>query len=153
MGNVVKALFQPNKQTQDILLRLSVWQSTVPADATVSWLEVQQATGIPMSNANRALVRLAFKRAHRYWTAIKGVGFRAGGPKTAMEIEHSKLRRVTSAVDAATSAAADLSAQYLDQMSAEDQRRMTEAAAFLGAINLSRSIAKMEVRKLSKPKP
>jgi hypothetical protein len=72
--------------------------------------------------------------------------------RQAMEIEHSKMRRVTSAVDAAASAAADLSAQYLDQMSAEDQRRMTAAAAFLGAVNLSRSIAKMEVRKLSQPK-
>lgn len=131
------------KQLQ--LLKAHVDQQ--PDGATVSWLEIEQATGVEMTNAGKALYRRACRVCRREYGTIRGSGLRFSAADTAVDLIHHKIRKIGRASNRAAKTTNTLVVRHKSEMSPRDVQYSTMAMAALGAM---KAIARGETVKLLK---
>jgi len=112
-----------------------------PDGSTVSWLEIEKATGISMRTGGpgREWTRRALRKIRRPYEAVRGNGVRLSAPTTALTISGHKFVRIDGAVRIAERVNRQLSERHLDKMTGEEQRTLIAYGALFGTI---RAVAK-----------
>lgn len=138
------ARFAPNEKRRAELARLVEYGSTLAHGARVSWLEVEQATGVSMrDDYGRDLFREAVReKLKRRYVALPGFGIEMSSPENANEIASREIQQIGSAVDRAGKTTGLLIEQHLDKMQQDQQARLLQKQAFLATIALSGNLSK-----------
>ena len=129
-------MFKSNQKTQAEIQTLAKYFETRADGDTVTWVEVETATGLSMavSGHGRQNVRRALRVLKRPYETLVATGVRLSAPASAMTIVRGRFARIDGAVRVADRTQRQLQERHLEQMAADDQRRMLIAAGFFGAI-------------------
>ncbi len=116
---------------------------TIAPGARVSWLEIEEATGLSMkTHAARNLVRLACRKAARQYCPLPGLGLEFSSVDNANEIAQKAVGAVATAVVRGAHKVANLCEQHLDQMTPDQARMLTSKQAFLSSVAVSTQLAR-----------
>lgn len=129
-------MFKSNAKTQEEIQTLVTYFEGMPDGEEILWIRIEADTHLSMDvrGPGRANARRALRLLKRPYEAIVGSGIRLSAPDSAMTIVRSRFVRIDGAVKVADRTQRELSTRHLEQMHADDKRRMLVAAGFFGAI-------------------
>jgi hypothetical protein len=134
--------FTPNEQRRADLEKLRDRVLTLSDGEIVSWLELEQSTGVKMDDRGRDLFRLACSRLKRPYKANPGNGVEMSSSTNALDIVADKTKRVTSALETARETTDQVAGRHLDQMDGEARKKIEHHRAVFATIGLSSSLSK-----------
>lgn len=106
-------------------------------DAQISYLEIEDATGIPMDKKGKGYLRNAAKYCGVEYSAVPKYGIEIAGPNNGNQIIGGRLARIDSATRRAEMATKNISKRYIKDMSEEDQKTILFLGSVFGAIRAS----------------
>jgi hypothetical protein len=129
-------MFQSIPDVQAAIERIAKVLDTHKDGDEVTWVDLAKASGVPMSvkGPGRGYARRALRKLRRPYEPLRAVGIRLSAPGTAMSIVRGRVVRIDGAVQIADRTQRQLQERHLEQMNAEEQRKMLLAAGFFGAI-------------------
>lgn len=134
-------------QVSEDTLKLQAFIEQQEHGATLSYLEIEQATGVRMDTHGKAHLRQATKRSKREYSPIRGAGIRLASAESCMPILGGRITRIDRAVRRADKSQKLLQEQFFASLSAEDQRKILFAGAVFGAIRLAADQGKQLYKK------
>lgn len=134
--------FDPNEQRRADLKRLRAFVDTLGDGARVSYVEIEQATGVKMDDRGRKLMQLTLKRARRPPVTLPGHGYEMSSPANALEIVGAKSRRLVGALKIAQETTEHVAGRHLEEMSQEHRGKLQHHQAVFATLSLSASLAK-----------
>ena len=134
--------FTPNPQRQERLAKLRDFVDALIDGRRVSWLEVEQATGIKMDPAGQALIRLTLKRQRRPYLSLVGLGFEVSSAHNGVPIVEAKTRRFVSALAVARETTEQVSGRHINEMTQPNKNKLLHHQAVFSTLELSASLAK-----------
>ncbi len=140
--NVRPLRFSPNGDRQRNIDSITRWFAGLGDGARVSWLEVEQKTGVKMTPAGRNLVRLVAKRLHRPYRSMPGLGFETSSADNGLDIVAIKTSRAIHAISVTKRTTDTVAARHLDQMTQEARNRLLQTQATFATLQLTASLAK-----------
>lgn len=107
-------------------------------DGTVlTYTELQQETGVPMSTSGKNKLRTAMKRARREYSPIRGTGIRLASADTALSLVSNRLVSINNATKRGDKTTKLMHEQFFASLGAEEQRQILFAGAVFGAIRIA----------------
>jgi len=103
-------------------------------DTKISYLEIEDATGVPMDNKGRGYLRNAARYCGVEYSAVPKYGIEIAGPNNGTEIIGGRLARIDAATRRAEIATKNISKRHLAAMSNEDQKAIVFLGSVFGAI-------------------
>jgi len=132
--------FAPNPKRRENLVALRKFVHEQEAGARVSWVEVEQATGVDMQHQlSRNLFRSACHREKRGYIALPGGGVEFSSSTNAVECVTRYAIRVNGAIASAAEKSAYVVERHAREMSGDAERELLRNASLLA---LLASIAK-----------
>lgn len=128
---------QSNAERRKKLETLSKFFETKKHGEVVTWLDIEQATGVPMhpsANPNRSLAREALDRMKWPYDTIWGAGFRLSSADIASEIVDNKFGRVMRATKRVGRTADQLNERHNAEFSYSQRMDLAGKIATMGAI-------------------
>lgn len=126
---------EPNMQRREDLDKLLKFIAKTEDGATVSWLEIEQETGVSMrSDKGRDLFRHAMHKSRREYLPLPGSGVRFSDPKNALEIVRLRDSRISGAVKRSSKASSHVKRRHVDALSAEDRSEFLMRESLRGAL-------------------
>lgn len=135
-------MFEPNEERRANLAALMAFVATLKDGVCVSWVEVEQATGIKMNDYGRDLVRVALARSKRPKLPLPGEGFETSSAENGLEIVQRAGRAIVSALGRARETTEQVVGLHIKEMTQERRNRLTQQQAVLATLELSASLAK-----------
>ncbi len=128
--------FKSIPEVEAAITRIAEALSKRDDGAEIMWEDIEVSTGIKMhvKGPGRGYVRRALRKLRRPYEPVYGKGIRLSAPGSAMTIVRGRIVRIGGAVRVAERTQRQLQERHLEQMSAEEQRKMLMAAGFFGAI-------------------
>jgi hypothetical protein len=102
--------------------------------ATLSWLEIEQKTGVKMNYRGKDLVRRVIRRADRAHASIPGSGIRLSCPESSVEIVENAVHRIVGAMGTASRTTRVVLDRHGKDMSDEDRQKLIRVHGTLGAV-------------------
>ena len=131
-----------NPETVERQTKIRVWLESQADGATLTWLDIEKHTGIPMRATpvkgvrGRDLVRGVLKRMRRTYESIPSVGIRLSAPETSVSITQEKVARVLSGIRAVSHSASVNLERHGEQMSGTDRDKLTRTSATFDTIKM-----------------
>ena len=137
-------VIQPNEQRRAWLKALREHITTLADGTRVSWVELEQKTGVPCGpkSPGRGLFRIAVKRCGRRYEPLHGDGFEMSAPSNANDIVDRAVRRVGTHLTLAKDTTEIIAGRHLDEMSGDNRKRIEHQRAALSTIGLSATLAR-----------
>ena len=107
------------------------------AGQIISYDEITDATDVPMNVKGKGYLRNAARYCGVEFSTIPKQGIEIAGPDNSAEIMGGRLARIDSATRRSETAAKNISARYLEDMSDHDKSSITMLVSILGAIRAS----------------
>lgn len=138
---------KPNEQKREWLRVLRAYLTGLADGTRVSWVELEQQTGVPCSSraVGRSLFRTACKRVGRRYEPLHGSGFEMSSAVTANSIVDRTIRKVAGDIARARGTTEIIAARHLDDLKGDDRRRIEHQRAALATIGLSAELARREL--------
>lgn len=115
-------------------LKLEQYVSQHEHGAVMGWVQVEHETGVRMDFTGKQRLRQAVKNQDREYEAIRAYGIRLADKHSVMPILSTCFKRIGKAVKRTARAHKNLERDFYDALPKEDQQRMRQTAAYLGAI-------------------
>lgn len=125
------------KSTQENQKARAVLQSYFERQAdgeTLSWLDIEQATGVKMDPPGRNRVRVVLNSLKRPFESIRGSGIRLSSPNTINTIVAGRGKSVGNAIKRWSKTIKHGTVRHLSAMEGDDKDRLINAASFAGAL-------------------
>lgn len=106
-------------------------------DTQISYLEIEDATGIPMDLKGKGYLRNAAKYCGVEYSAVPKYGIEIAGPNNGTQIIGGRLARIDAATRRAETATKNISKRYLHDMDDESQKTILFLGSVFGAIRSS----------------
>ena len=106
-------------------------------DQRISYLEIEDATGVKMDLRGKGYLRNAAKYSGVEYSAIPKYGIEIAGPNNGTQIIGGRLARIDAATRRAETATKNINRRYLGDMSQEDQKTILFLGSVFGAIRAS----------------
>lgn len=137
-------VFKPNEERRERIKVLRDFIGKQSDGAKLSWLEVEQATGISMGSRSggRDLLREALARIDRAYLPLHGDGVELSSPQNGVVIVCESLRKSVRSLRRTRKKTDLVTERHLDQMSQENRNKMLRAQAILGTTELVRGLQK-----------
>jgi hypothetical protein len=136
-------MFEPNEQRRKDFAALLAYAATLKDGQRLSWLEIQQATGIDMNGRRgRDLFRKAASRAKRPYHPLPGLGVEMSSTENHGEIvsrRHDDVRRAVNRAKQTTTVIID---RHLDAPPQQQQVRLLASQAAIDTLMMSPGLAK-----------
>lgn len=126
--------FTPNPQKAFDKSLLREFLGELKNGARVSWVEIEQGTGIKMDRRGQPLVRAVLKETGREYLALPGHGIEMSSPDNALDIVAGRLRRVDNALSVATKVTANVVSQHLEAMPSDRRQEILRTQALLSTL-------------------
>lgn len=104
------------------------------AGQSISFEQIAYDTGIDMDAKGKTRLRNAAKYAGVEYAGVKNYGITLAGAKNGTTIIGGRLARIDSSVRRAEKATKNISRRYLQEMNAEDQKKVVFLGSVFGAI-------------------
>uniref|UniRef100_A0A6M3L492 Uncharacterized protein n=1 Tax=viral metagenome TaxID=1070528 RepID=A0A6M3L492_9ZZZZ len=124
-------------------LKLQQYITTQEDGTELSYLEIEQATGIDMNERGKQILRRGIKRARREYSTIRGYGIKLACPETTLPILSGKIIKIDRCVKRAEKTHHTLQEQFFSQLSPEEQKQILFAGAVFGAIRIAAENGKL----------
>ena len=143
--------FEPNMKRRANLVKLREYVASAAAGARVSWVEVEQATGVEMRDQlSRNLFRSACHREKRGYIALPGGGVEFSSASNALECVGRYFTRVNGAIQSAAEKSGYVVERHASEITGDAGRELLRRAAL---ISLLANIAKPKSDAMARPKP
>lgn len=143
MGTVQRIeRFKPSPEKDHARSALRTFLTTLEDGRRLSWLEIEQATGISMDSGGRALFRVVCGRAGRYYRAILGEGIEMSSHSNTVEIVAGKTRRAVNGMRRAEVTTSGLLARHGDEMTQADRNAIVFHKSLFASLDLASSLTK-----------
>lgn len=106
-------------------------------DTRISYLEIEEVTGVVMDRKGKGYLRNAAKYSGVEYSAIPKYGIEIAGPNNGTQIIGGRLARIDAATRRAELATKNISMRYLGEMSREDKNTVLFLGSVFGAIRAS----------------
>lgn len=103
----------------------------------LSYAEIETNTGVKMDNTGKSYLRSACRKLRREYSAIHGIGIELASAKTATGIVVTRLVRIDKAVKRAEKTVNNVTVDFYDQFSPQEQKQINFLGAVFGAIRVS----------------
>ena len=143
--------FKPNLERQERARKVREFLEPQPNGARLSWLEIEQATGVSMNIASdgRDLVREGLDRLRRTYIKVQGLGIELSSKENATQIGDEASERVAEQMRLSQRKIDRTLARHEGELSAGGKAKLARQSAVLGTYRLA---AAVERRQLG-PKP
>jgi hypothetical protein len=130
--------FESSPERQVQMTKLAEYFGKQPDGEELSWLRIESETGISMKprGHGRPLVWKTLRRINRPYEAVIGEAIRLSAPNTALTIVRNRFIRIDGAVRNADKTQRILQDRHLNQMTADEQRKMIISASFFATIRM-----------------
>jgi hypothetical protein len=137
-------IIKPNEQRRAWIKTLTAYVTTLKDGARVSWVELEQATGVPCGprSSGRGLFRLVCKRIGRRYEPLHGDGFEMSAPTNANSIVDRALSKVGKHITIARDTTEIVVGRHIDEMQGDARKRLEHQRAALATIGLSATLAR-----------
>lgn len=103
-------------------------------DQKISYMDIEDATGIPMDMKGKGYLRNAAKYSGVEYSAVPKYGIEIAGPNNGNQIIGGRLARIDAATRRAETATKNISRRFLRDMSEDDQKTVILLGSIFGAI-------------------
>ena len=143
--------FKPNLERQERARKVREFLEPQSNGARLSWLEIEQATGVSMNIASdgRDLVREGLDRLRRTYIKVQGLGIELSSKENATQIGDEASERVAEQMRLSQRKIDRTLARHEGELSAGEKAKLARQSAVLGTYRLA---AEVERRQLG-PKP
>jgi hypothetical protein len=117
----MKQRFEPNEQRREDFRAFTAVISAASDGKRMSYVEIEQASGVRMDQRGKGIFRSAAKRSNRPYLTIPGLGVEFSSADNAIEIARDKLVRVRHSVSRFQKTASILADKHLDEMRPADK--------------------------------
>jgi len=139
--------FEPNMTRRKNLLTLREFVASQPNGARVSWVELEQQTGVAMSGQlSRNLFRAACHREKRGYIPLPGGGVEFSSAANATECVERYHVRACGAVRAAAEKTAYVTTRHVNEMDGEARKellRVASIASMLAMVARTKSVPEL----------
>lgn len=111
--------------------------ATERPDTQISYLEIEDATGIPMDQKGKGYLRNAAKYCGVEYSAVPKYGIEIAGPNNGTQIIGGRLARIDAATRRAETATKNIQKRYIKDMDEESQKTIIFLGSVFGAIRAS----------------
>ena len=129
-------------ETSEDLLKLSSYIQEKRPGTELSFMKVQDETGITMDHDGRSKLRRACQREKIEYLSIRGYGIKLTDPTTGMEAVSKRVVRIDNAVRRGERTTRNIKNNFINEMSEEDKKRLIYTGAIFGAIRAAASDSK-----------
>jgi len=113
----------------------------------ITFVTVEEVTGVKMDLSGRAKLRTAIKRAKREYSALKGEGVKLADAGMVMPLLASSLIKIDRSVKRGSKRQKTLQSQFFDALSPEEQHNILFCGAVFGAIRIAAENGKLLYKK------
>lgn len=106
-------------------------------DTQISYLEIEDITGIPMDQKGKGYLRNAAKYCGVEYSAVPKYGIEIAGPNNGTQIIGGRLARIDAATRRAETATKNIQKRYIRDMDDESQKTIIFLGSVFGAIRAS----------------
>lgn len=135
---------KPHEKT----LILAEFLSKKPEGTRISYVEIEESTGIKMDVTGKNYLRSALKMSHIESITEKGYGIELASAENASEIVSNQFLRIDNSVKRGRKVTQNISNQFDAKLSEPDRAKVNYAISIFGAIEASadsyRSMRKLE---------
>ena len=129
--------FEPNMTRRKNLLTLRDFVTKQPHGSRVSWVEVEQQTGVAMSGQlNRNLFRAACRREKRGYIPLRGGGVEFSSAANARECVERYNTLACGVVRAAAEKTAYVTTRHLHEMDGEERKELLRVASIASMLSM-----------------
>ena len=121
-------------------------------DTNVSYLEIEEATGVTMNAKGKERLRRAATYTGVEYDTVYDYGITVAGPNTGLNIIGGRLARIDSATRRAEKATKNISKRYFHNMNDGDKKTVLFLGSLFGAIRASADSYKL-LASIKKPVP
>ena len=141
-------MFDPNEQRQADIATLREVIDNTKDGAVLSWVELEQMSGVRMDARGRGLFRVAMRKNKRAYKALRGAGVELSSPRNAVTILRQMDGRIGGAVRRATKVDGHIQGRHLEQLDARDRAEVLMRSSLRGALlSGARAVVKLGSRK------
>jgi hypothetical protein len=143
-------MFKSDQIRQTEISKVQIVLQALADGATISWVELEQQSGIKMHPSDapgRNYARCAMHRLKRPYETLRGVGLRMSAPTNAITIAHGKFARIDGALRVADKTNHHLTTRHLEKMAPEEQRKLIIMGGFFGAVRAMASEHRKEIKR------
>jgi len=109
----------------------------------ISYMDIQDSTGVTMDNRGKGYMRTALKRARLEYAPIIGYGIVLADSNTTMPLVIRKLNKIDKAVKRADRTHKNLQARFLESLTLQEQKQLLFVGAAFGAIRVAAENGRM----------
>ena len=127
-------MFKSNAERQAAIAKLVEFVQTLKDGQIVSWVEVEQATGVSMSlrGKGRDMLRIACHKEGREYSAKPGVGFEMSSPENAVDLARDRVERFANAAKAVQKTTDRLVTRHGAELSKSDATTLLATQSLFG---------------------
>ena len=134
-------------EVQLALEKLGDLINRTPDGTTLSWVEIEQKTGVKMDQHGRHLFHRARAKAGREHLPLRGSGVVLSEPKNAVDVVRLRDRRIAGAARRANRADARIQHRHIQELNPQDREEVLMRSALRGAlISGSKGLTKLKTR-------
>lgn len=130
-------MFRSNPQNSADAAALTIVLEEASHGATLSWVELEQQTGVKMDRRGRALAVRMVRRLGREYEALPATGIRLSSPDNALLIAEHANHKIVRAINGASRVASRLVTLHAAEMNDDDRQRLIRNRGLLGALQAS----------------
>lgn len=116
----------------------------------ISYLKLEQLTGVKMDSRGKGFMRTALKRLQIEYTPIHGEGIELGSPDTATKLISTKIVRIDNSVKRAEKTVKNVHNKFFDRLDDIEKKNVLYFGAVFGAIRQHSNAAKAFFKKEQK---
>lgn len=130
-------------QVSEETLKIQAFIEEQQHGSVVTYVEVQQTTGVRMDTNGKAKLRRALKRARREYSPIIGAGIRLAAADAVLSLVSHRLTSINNATKRGDKTTRLLHEQFFASLGLEEQRQILFAGAVFGAIRIAAENGKL----------
>ena len=139
--------FKPNLERQERARKVREFLEPQSNGARLSWLEIEQATGVSMNIASdgRDLVREGLDRLRRTYIKVQGLGIELSSKENATQIGDEASERVAEQMRLSQRKIDRTLARHEGELSAGEKAKLARQSAVLGTYRLAAEVERRQL--------
>lgn len=124
-------------------LKIQAFLEQCAPGTELSFLTIENRTGVVMNEKGKQYLRRALKRAKIEYSPDIGRGIKLANPENTMPIVIDRLKRIDNTVKRAEKTQKNLQEQFFEQLSPQEQKQLLFVGAAFGAIRVAAENGKL----------
>jgi hypothetical protein len=147
-------MFEPNQERKADTEALLSFIDQTGDGTTVSWVEIEQLSGVQMNARGRELFRRAMRKRNREYFPLPGSGVRFSDPRNTIDIVRLRDSRITGAAKRSSKASSRLQTRHLEGLTPQDRTEFLMRQSLRGALlSGAKGLRQLEPKTPASPPP